>query len=236
MRGIAAMTVLIGHCLVTFRNGRIEESAFHLHADNLLLTVMQLTVHANSAVMFFYVLSGLVLGESLRRGSAAPAAEWLPAFVVRRLFRLYPAAIPSVLLAALVLTINADVVVPGMTSTVSNAMKTSFDGWVLIKNLLCAEYAINPLLWSVQVEVVMIAILPALFIISNRLSLFGDLVVLSVLLAIDLIYWIRCQIRFDLSLLLSRPYASALNGECRNAAGVRKSIVSSFWVGLNGAN
>jgi peptidoglycan/LPS O-acetylase OafA/YrhL len=190
LRGLAALTVVVGHCLVTFKNGRIEEPAFHLAPSNALLAGLQVTVHANSAVVFFYVLSGLVLGESLRRSGMASLGQ-LGCFVVRRVFRLYPIAILSVLFAAAVLRLNAGTVVPGMTTTMDGAMHTPFGGlWALVRNLLCIDYDINPLLWSVQVEVVMIAVLPPLYVLSSRLPLAVNVAVFVSLLLLSILLWV----------------------------------------------
>jgi peptidoglycan/LPS O-acetylase OafA/YrhL len=215
MRGIAAITVLVGHCLLTFKNGRIEDAAFHLKPDNLLLAALQLVIHPNSAVIFFYVLSGLVLGESLRRSSSsASRADRFLGFSIRRIFRLYPAMIPSILAAAIMLTMIVGNTIPGMTATMATAMKTTFDVASLIRNFLGIEYGINPLLWSVQVEIVMIAILPILIVISNRSSLALDLIVLAVLVAVSLVYWnplpnpLRFVYCFHLGLILPRLIAN----------------------------
>lgn len=212
LRGIAALTVVVGHCLVTFKNGRIEEAAFHLAPSNALLALLQVTVHANSAVIFFYVLSGFVLGESLRRSGVA-SLQQLGGFVIRRVFRLYPVAILSVLLAAAVLRLNADTVVPGMTTTMDDAMHTPFGLWALLRNLLCIDYEINPLLWSVQVEVVMIAVLPLMFVFSNRLPLASNVAMVVCLLALGIRLWVplpnpvRFFYCFYLGLILPQMFA-----------------------------
>jgi hypothetical protein len=52
-----------GHCFTTFAIGRIEEPSFHLGFGNAALAVGQLVFQPNTAVIFFYVLSGLVLAR-----------------------------------------------------------------------------------------------------------------------------------------------------------------------------
>lgn len=205
MRGIAALTVLFAHCLVMFPNGRIETPSYVLSADNALLTALQVTVHGNSAVMFFYVLSGLVLGESYRRSDG----RWLP-FAIRRAFRLYPAMILSVVLGATMLVAVSGSVVPGMYPPMAVPMHTPVTFSAIIRNIIGLEYDLNPLLWSVQVEIVMVAVLPILIAVNRRIALAGDVMILAVLVGLNLTLWgttpnpLRFVYCFQVGLMLPR--------------------------------
>ena len=89
LRGIAALSVAVGHSFTVMSNGRIEDAHFALRPGNALLAAGEVLVQPNTAVILFYVLSGLVLGESLRRRNAATELRHLCAFAVRRLWRLF---------------------------------------------------------------------------------------------------------------------------------------------------
>ena len=54
-RGIAALCVTIGHCCITFVNGRIEEPTFQLSGGNAVLAAGELLFQQNTAVIFFYM-------------------------------------------------------------------------------------------------------------------------------------------------------------------------------------
>jgi len=230
MRGIAALVVLVAHCLMSFPNGRIEASSYELMPDNALLSILQVTVHGNSAVIFFYVLSGLVLGESFRRSAQGQRSERVLSFLVKRLFRLYPAMILSVLLASAMLVAVKGVVVPGMYPPMNAPMLVTVDFVTILKNLLAIETGLNPLLWSVQVEIVMIVILPMLVATSNRSNLFGDCLVLAVLIIIGVMFWNRLPnpLRFVYCFQLGLMLPSLLKS-------VRlQSLFRSSWVALAG--
>src|ERR1700743_2174728 len=99
LRGIAALCGGVGHAFTVMRNGRIEDASFTLRPGNALLAAGELLIQPNTAVILFYVLSGLVLGASLRRNTAASEHRRLGAFVMRRLWRLLPVMWLSIVLA-----------------------------------------------------------------------------------------------------------------------------------------
>jgi len=94
LRGLAALCVLFGHV-------------------SLLLPFRSLTFHwagvfqPNSAVIFFYVLSGYVLGESLRRDPS------FARFILKRMMRLLPVFWIAVLLGAATHILVAGPPIPG---------------------------------------------------------------------------------------------------------------------------
>src|SRR3984893_13130441 len=102
LRGIAALSVAVGHSFTVMSNGRIEDAHFALRPGNALLAAGEGLVHPHTAVILFYVLSGLVLGESLRRRNAATALRHLCAFTVRRLWRAPPGPVPAVIFSGTV--------------------------------------------------------------------------------------------------------------------------------------
>jgi peptidoglycan/LPS O-acetylase OafA/YrhL len=108
-RGIAALCVTVGHCFTTMVNGRIEEPTFQLSGGNALLAAGQMVFQANTAVIFFYVLSGLVLGESLRRRPG------FGGFTIRRAWRLLPAMWLSIAFALAAITLLPAPPLPGAT-------------------------------------------------------------------------------------------------------------------------
>jgi peptidoglycan/LPS O-acetylase OafA/YrhL len=165
LRGIAAMCVTVGHCFTTFAIGRIEEPSFHLGFGNAALAVGQLVFQPNTAVIFFYVLSGLVLGESLRRRPGYKT------FVVRRLWRLLPVMWISIGMALALRSLLPPYLLPGATRWLTDEIGRSLDGGQIATDLAGLSWHANPVLWSVQIELAMILLLPLLMIASERLSL-----------------------------------------------------------------
>src|SRR6266496_177159 len=87
LRGVAAMTVAIGHSFRVFHGDG---------AQALASTWIDRVFNGNAAVTLFFVLSGYVLGLSLRNASAFSVRS-MGAFGVRRFFRIYPVFLLSTL-------------------------------------------------------------------------------------------------------------------------------------------
>ena len=97
------------------------------------------------AVCFFFVLSGFVLSASIERGPRAPGAA-AHRFFIRRLCRLYPAAISTVLIFA-VLFWTCGVAIPDTPSWV-------YAPGNLLRNLLLLETNINGVMWALRMELI----------------------------------------------------------------------------------
>lgn len=190
LRGLAALAVAIGHCFTTMQAGRIDASDFTLTAGNAILATGQVLFQSNTAVIFFYVLSGLVLGESLRRHAGLPVFRFFGGFVVRRLFRLYPVAWASVALAAIVLLLAPDGPFQGVTDAWFNAMLrtpvTPESVLLTASGLAPDSVNINTVLWSVRIELLIIPVLPWLVLLSLRTSAVVDILIVAGLVAFSL--------------------------------------------------
>jgi peptidoglycan/LPS O-acetylase OafA/YrhL len=90
LRGIAALVVATHHGLTSFDRGN---TALGSVGDSILYVLLQLFPNPGMAVLFFFVLSGYVLGQSLERDG-----NYFH-FMVRRTFRIFPALIVAVLFA-----------------------------------------------------------------------------------------------------------------------------------------
>jgi peptidoglycan/LPS O-acetylase OafA/YrhL len=180
LRGIAALLVLVGHAglLVAYQ------------IDHPLLTI--LCRQQNSAVLFFYVLSGYVLGESLRRSfDAAQPLTSLGAFTIKRLARLMPVYWAAVALGALTILALDRPPIAGLHSWYSGNFgggAAVLTGKVWWRNLTGWTPSMNGALWSVQIELWIIPLLPIVVAVSRRLPLQADLLIVGVLGAIS--HWL----------------------------------------------
>jgi peptidoglycan/LPS O-acetylase OafA/YrhL len=133
----------------------------------------------------FFLLSGYVL--SLQLGSSNPPHFWQ--YLVRRVFRIWPAFAVTVVLAWLVfvtLGIPVDAGsqhgpprIPDLPDLVSNLL--------MIGN----EYAIDPPVWSLFVEMRLSVVFPLLFVLARSVSAFWA-AVLSLMLSVCLsraVHW-----------------------------------------------
>jgi peptidoglycan/LPS O-acetylase OafA/YrhL len=189
LRGIAALCVAVGHTFTLMRNGRIEDAHFALRPGNALLAAGELLIQPNTAVILFYVLSGLVLGVSLRRHAAASVRGRLSGFAIRRLWRLLPVMWLSILFAAAAAILMRGAVFAGTTAWFAQFAAVVLSPTILLENLLGLSYSINSVLWSIQIELVMIALLPPMAWLSGRTSLAVDVAIVAALYLGAVKFW-----------------------------------------------
>ena len=135
VRGLAALSVALGHCMLIVAGMEVwSKTAFDfpaMPAQEIAGRLIHLLFPGNGAVMVFFVLSGHVLWGSFARkqSTAADAPDYLAA----RLFRLLPLVIATTLLYWLVTFPT-----PGE----------------LIANMVLLSTSMNKVLWSLQVEMI----------------------------------------------------------------------------------
>lgn len=153
LRGVAALSVAIGHCVTTFSIVKQYDKTYHtLNYDSkteILLRLMHMVFNADAAVIIFFVLSGYVLSKSLSRIQSGYVNEFF-IYVVKRLYRI----IPPVLISFLPLAYFID-----------------DSAWEYVKNMLLMKVSINGVTWSLQVEVVASLLIFIVFIIKKKLTL-----------------------------------------------------------------
>ncbi len=169
-------------------NGRIEEPHFALRAGNAFLAAGEVLVQPNTAVVFFCVLSGFVLGEALRPPSGG-GRRHLNAFAARRLWRLLPVMWLSILFAAAVALVVRHAPFDGTTAWFNQFLSVAVNPAGLLRNLLGLSYSINSVLWSVQIELAMIALLPPLVWLSKYTTIWTDVVITALLYIASLSLW-----------------------------------------------
>jgi peptidoglycan/LPS O-acetylase OafA/YrhL len=136
LRGVAALSVAIGHCFMAIGGLAMWESSIRdfprMSGTDIALRLVSLLAPAESAVMVFFVLSGYVLWTSFQRKNFRFVAD-LPDYVCSRTYRLFPLAIMSALPLGLLLDASAR---------------------ELVLNMLLLHRSLNGVLWTLQVEVV----------------------------------------------------------------------------------
>jgi peptidoglycan/LPS O-acetylase OafA/YrhL len=181
MRGIAALAVATHHGMSAFAGG----STPHPPLDWLLFAF-----NPAASVMFFFVLSGYVLGRALDRDGA------ISPFLVRRAFRIIPPFVFSVLFAfACVTLIRIDPAPSGLTDFFMNPFWPRPSQAQLWDNLVLKTSWINGPTWSIWPELVGSAFLPFLAFIHIlvprkwRWLLFLSISVVLAFSAFKLVLW-----------------------------------------------
>lgn len=155
LRGVAALLVLIGHCLLaTGKTGFVPGNG---------------EIFSSIPVTFFFLLSGYVLSASiLTRGQISPAG--IICYYLRRIFRLYPAAFISLVFGIIIARYyhmpHAGECTEWMRKTIIKAHYSGFDTKSLIGYVLLTNIKPNPVLWTIQVEFICSIILPLLIALA----------------------------------------------------------------------
>lgn len=154
LRGLAALVVAMSHGRCAF----VELDSAGSVADRLLGLFQPA-----SAVVVFFVLSGYVLGRSLLRDT-----NYL-AFAVRRLLRILPAFILSVLFAYFVVSSVRIDPAPASTTAFFQSVFWPVPTWGdVYDNLLLINSHVNGPTWSIWPELVGSAILPVVVAIHRK--------------------------------------------------------------------
>ncbi len=142
LRGVAALMVALHHSL----NAAATTPAFERGIIHLLCA-------GQPAVTMFFVLSGFVLGESLRRQSGSQNRVF-ESFVLRRLLRIYPAFLVTTLLIAPLFSCDST------RSWFSQTFPEAHPIFTILRNLLFIEATINMVTWTLKIEIVASILLP----------------------------------------------------------------------------
>jgi peptidoglycan/LPS O-acetylase OafA/YrhL len=168
LRGLAALAVLVGHATL-------------LCPPTIVSTLIGAAFEQDSAVIFFYVLSGFVLSAKLRRERFV-TGQWVAA----RALRLLPVFWTSIIFAAVIAVAMRHPPIVGASSWFNDNFLDIDVSWrTLAQNFLAYSVSINGTLWSVQVELCAIAFLPPIVVLIDRLSLRANLLVLAALLVVS---------------------------------------------------
>jgi peptidoglycan/LPS O-acetylase OafA/YrhL len=154
IRGLAALSVALFHSFHLLPVDGIRAYDRTLwnfpSTDSLLMRLITIPFNGGAAVSLFFVLSGFVLTLSLQRDDRIlPLKGW--AFVLRRLFRIYPTLAINVVLFALVIMTIATYFPIIPVSPLSQRD--------VVTNLILKDFPVNGATWSLMIELVAIPFL-----------------------------------------------------------------------------
>lgn len=147
LRGAAALMVITVHCIVAWL------PQMSVAAKPALL----IPISGRAPVILFFVLSGFVLSAALQEKSL----RQIPSFYIRRVFRIIPAAWAA-LLAALVVHALVRAAAPDIPFApwLANGLGAPRAAWR--GSFLFTNNAVNPIYWTLQVELAGSLIMPLL--------------------------------------------------------------------------
>jgi peptidoglycan/LPS O-acetylase OafA/YrhL len=159
LRAFAVLSVFVSH---------IQQFVLHLP--------FHLYQQARFGVLIFFVHTCLVLLFSLERSRHGLAGTWV-SFYIRRAFRIYPLSVITVLAVVFLHVPRAPDVVYQATS-----LKDLLSNLALTQNLT-HTLGIPATLWSLPFEVQMYAVLPVLFLVFARRSVWYGLALWGIAIA-----------------------------------------------------
>jgi peptidoglycan/LPS O-acetylase OafA/YrhL len=172
LRGIAALGVLATHCFGAFRvDGLTAYWAvpFALQpAGAKVLTVLGSLLNPDGAVVLFFILSGYVLSLSFLRSKAILSRQLGP-YLVRRLLRLLPAMWFSILFMAILRHLLSNSV---PISAQTFFFYATFHRWIdlsaILRNCVLVDFHVNPITWTMYVEVIGSLFIPLMIVIAQK--------------------------------------------------------------------
>jgi len=190
LRGIAALMVALGHSFLVVAVAQME-NAYSVHYSDLnswtevATRSLFVLFNGGAAVSIFFVLSGYVLGLSLNKKSLSNDSNTFLdslGFVVRRLFRLFPAHVVSVsVIVASLYFFHEAVRSPVASSWFLNFYGMPLSMPNLLDNFLLLATNLNPVTWTLQVELLMSLLFPVAFLVCRSLSFKANVLALILL-------------------------------------------------------
>jgi len=212
LRGLAALVVCVHHAMSVFA----DDAPFAV-VDALLKAF-----NSAAAVIFFFVLSGYVLGRALERDGA------FGGYLARRLFRMIPPFAASVLFAfACLRLLRIDPMPPGLTRGFGRMFWPEPAWDALRDNLLLGSFTVNGPTWTLLPELLGSLMLP--FVVAAHASIsprwrWALFVVITTLLATSPFH---ALLWFYFGCFLAKEVATLL-------AGRRRLGLTAFIAGLIG--
>jgi peptidoglycan/LPS O-acetylase OafA/YrhL len=167
LRGLAALAVLVGHATL-------------ICPPTTYSIAIGAVFEQDSAVIFFYVLSGFVLSAKLRREPFA----W-PRWIGDRSVRLLPVFWASIVYAIpIMLSLLQHPHFAGASQWFNGSLNFDASLGMFADNFSAYSPSLNGTLWSVQVELCAVIFFPLLVFLIDRLSLRANALVLAALLIV----------------------------------------------------
>jgi peptidoglycan/LPS O-acetylase OafA/YrhL len=155
MRGLAALVVVVGHCYAVFDlSGSTLSWAWTL-------------LNGQGAVVLFFVLSGFVLSLQWKKATDSPRA--IIAYTVRRVTRLYPMLLVTVVVGTLYCNfIHLREPILFATTWYYGAYVADIDLFHFLTSAIGYSGKPAPPLWSLWVELIGSALIPLFMMVEGR--------------------------------------------------------------------
>lgn len=185
LRGLLSLVVCLNHSFLvvvipTFANVWQQNPLIFNGFQSKIQQLFMLLGNGGAAVTLFFLLSGLVLGQSLSRVNMT--ARGIFGFLVKRLIRLYPVYLVIVLLTALYMKF-------GFTYQTFPFSSIWFNWWMnfqmtlkeLFLNIFFVHAYIGGVTWTLRVILIMSFIFPMFYLINKKTTWWIDIIISALL-------------------------------------------------------
>ncbi|WP_159457906.1 MULTISPECIES: acyltransferase [Listeria] len=166
LRGIAAVTVVLAHFAETYSTNPIFKELFE--------------PLGRSAVILFFVLSGIALSLSLEKMNELRFRTYF-SYLIKRFCRIYIPFFVIILLAEVIFAILQPEGISGLSAWFNNVGSRYNDMHTVVSNLLMLGQdvdKIDPVIWSLIIELRISIIFPVLYIFVKRNNIYVSMVAL----------------------------------------------------------
>jgi peptidoglycan/LPS O-acetylase OafA/YrhL len=170
LRGVAAISVFFSHFI-----GLYQTTPKLIFVKGLWLGAFW---NGDAAVNLFFVLSGFVLAISCMK-----ARVNFLSFLIKRIFRIYPAYYFSIIIGLICIYFFRQNNMLDLSDWSQSFWKKTISAKLLLEHVLLVKNfdsrAINPVVWSLGIEVKMSLLIPGLvYFVSKKESYFRDIILL----------------------------------------------------------
>lgn len=175
IRGIAAFFVAITHALIAFKYGQTDTIWLippwqAQSVEMVWVSFLLILFNGAAAVTVFFVLSGIVLGMALDTRVDRLTVVWRE-FVVARIARIFPSVIAVIAFIVIYLNyFNNNQLFAGASLWYGWWYRSELSLELILRNLLLLDHSLNPVAWTLAVEVAVALMFPLLFKLSRSVS------------------------------------------------------------------
>lgn len=193
LRGVAALMVALGHSWLVLSVDGVPNLWARTLADivgpqAILTRIMLIFFNGGVAVTIFFVISGFVLGLSLDRDKFPFITKCL-AFYIKRIFRIIPIHLIGLAFVCSFLFYFHEYKEYPNTSIWFNWWYTApVNQRNIFHNIVLYETNLNPITWTLQVELVLSLFFPIMHLFNRRTPFWANLFALCVFIFISYRY------------------------------------------------
>ena len=186
LRGLAALMVAICHSqLILIVNGHEDLWCLNLRQTEGFQAIstkfLLMMFNGSAAVSLFFVISGLVLGLSLDR-HVHEFFRSSASFILRRAFRIYPALIFSLLFVGIWLPVMYPAQNYVGASLMFQPLYRVPQAAEFFANLLFMSNQMNPVIWTLKIEMEVALLMPVMHLISRQASPLLNILILLLMM------------------------------------------------------